>query len=262
MTKNLSSEEIENIKKVFYYIDGTVDGDAEKIYKNPDYVINFKEFKRSIKSLNLSLNDYDAKILYDEKADKLKGGINLNTFINLVSLYSLSTEEKNKAQEESEKNMNKILNSKESRYASGGRLHKFNPISTDNQMNYACNYKPDPIPRLENMYNYKDAEKIKAKEYQHFSDIKGGQIEYFPNRRTVIDNFKPPNFVNNSFIQSKIYIDPMGSVKPEYSRIETKNNVNIDQISWMTDTCEIREDIMAKQMSKDNRTRYEPKWNI
>ena len=262
MAENLSPEEIENIKKVFYHIDGTVDGDADKMFTNPNYVIDFKEFKRTIKSLNLSINgDYEAKLLYDEKSNKIKGGIDLDTFIKLVSEYS-STAEKNKAQEESENTMNEILNSKESRYSSGGRLHRFNPISTDNQLNYACNYKPDPIPRLENMYSYKDAKEFKPKQYSNFSEIKGGQIEYFPYRRTVIDNFREPVFVNNAFIQSRIYKDPMGSIKPEYTRIRTKNNVDIDQINWMRDTCEMREDILAKHMSKDNRTRYEPKWNL
>jgi hypothetical protein len=262
MAENLSPEEIENIKKVFYHIDGT-DGDVDKKMTNPNYVIDFKEFKRTIKSLNLSINgDYETKLLYDKKSDKAKGGITLDTFINIVATYSLSNAEKNEAQEESEKNMNEMLNSKKSRYSSGGRLHKFNPISTDNQLNYACNYKPDPIPKMENMYNYKDAQQFKPKQYSHFSEIKGGQIEYFPYRRTVIDNFKPPVFVNNAFIQSKIYTDPMGSIKPEYTRIKTKNNVDVDQINWMRDTCEMREEILAKHMSKDNRTRYEPKWNL
>ena len=196
-----------------------------------------------------------------EKSDKKKGGIDLDTFINIVSENS-SVDEKNKAQEESEQNMNTILNSKESRFSSGGRLHRFNPISTDNQMNYTCNYKPDPIPRLENMYSYTDAKQIRPKQYSNFSEIKGGEIEYFPYRRTAIDNFREPVFVNNAFIQSRIYKDPMGSIKPEYTRIRTKNNVDIDQINWMTDTCELREEILAKQMSKDNRTRYEPKWNL
>ena len=264
MTENLSSEEINNITKVFNYIDKyeTDTKDTKlQLKNNSNGAIDFEELKRAIKSLSLTIPDYEARIFFDENVDKTKGGIDLNTFIKLVSEYS-STAEKNKAQEESEKSMNEILNSKESRYSSGGRLHRFNPISTDNQLNYACNYKPDPIPRLENMYTYKDAAQFKPKQYSNFSEIKGGEIEYFPYRRTVIDNFREPVFVNNAFIQSKIYRDPMGSIKPEYSRIRTKNNVEIDQINWMRDTCEMREDILAKHMSKDNRTRYEPKWNL
>lgn len=264
MAENLSSEEIKSIEKVFDYIDkyeeGTKNGKLQ-LKSNPNGFIDYKELLRAINNLDLTIPVYEAQSFYDENADKQKGGINLNTFIKLVSEYS-STAEKNKAQEESENTMNEILNSKESRYSSGGRLHRFNPISTDNQLNYACNYKPDPIPRLENMYSYKDAKEFKPKQYSNFSEIKGGQIEYFPYRRTVIDNFREPVFVNNAFIQSRIYKDPMGSIKPEYTRIRTKNNVEIDQINWMRDTCEMREDILAKHMSKDNRTRYEPKWNL
>lgn len=264
MAENLSSEEIENIKKVFDYIDkydeNTKNGKLQ-LKNNSNGAIDFEELKRAIKSLNLTIPSYDARTFYDENIDKTRGGIDINAFIKLVSEYS-STAEKNKAQEDSENTMNEILNSKESRYSSGGRLHRFNPISTDNQLNYACNYKPDPIPRLENMYNYKHATEFKPKQYSNFSEIKGGEIEYFPYRRTAIDNFREPVFVNNAFIQSRIYKDPMGSIKPEYTRIRTKNNVEIDQINWMRDTCEMREVILAKHMSKDNRTRYEPKWNL
>ena len=266
MAENISSEEINNITRVFNYFDqydtSTV-GDKLNIKKkeNPNGAIDFEELKRAIKSLNLPIRDIDAKSFYDENVDNVKGGIDLNTFIKFVSEHS-SAEEKNKAEEEAEKNMNEILSSKTSKFSSGGRLHIFNPISTDNQINYACNYKPDPIPRLENIYTYTDAEKFKPQQYSHFSEIKGGQIEYYPQRRTVIDNFRTPNFVNNAFIQSKIYRDPMGSIKPQYSRIETKNTVDIDQLNWMKDSCEWREDLISRQMSKDNRTRYEPKWNL
>ena len=264
MAENLSPEKIENIKKVFDYIDkyeeDTKNGKLQ-LKNNSNNAIDFEELKRAIKSLNLTIPNYEARTFYDENVDKKKGGIDLNAFIKLISEHS-STAEKNKAEEDAEQNMNTILNSKESRYSSGGRLHRFNPISTDNQMNYACNYKPDPIPKMENMYSYTDAKQIRPKQYSNFSEIKGGQIEYSPYRRTAIDNFREPVFVNNAFIQSRIYKDPMGSIKPEYTRIETKNNVDIDQFNWMKDTCEMREDIIARQMSKDNRTRYEPKWNI
>jgi len=261
MAENLSPEEIINIKKVFYHIDDTDSNLQDKRYYDRviDRVIDFNEFKRTIRSLNLSISDFDAKIIFDEKSDKEKKGIDIDTFIEIVAKYATSSAEKNKALEDSEINMNEFLSSKKSRFSSGGM---FNPISTDNQLNYACNYKPDPIPRLENVYIYPDAEKFKPKQYSNFRQIKGGQIEYFPNRRTVIDNYKEPVFVNNAFVQSKIYRDPMGSIKPEYTRIRTKNNVEIDQLRTIRDTCEMREEILARQMAKDNRTRYEPKWNL
>lgn len=146
-----------------------------------------------------------------------------------------------------------------SMYLSNGR---FNPISTDNNLNSSCYYKPNPIPYIESVATYKDAEKFVPKQYNSYKDIYGGEIEYFPYRRTVIDNFQNPNFVNEAFIESKIYKDPMGAIKPEYIRTETKNTLKVDQLTWMQDSCEWREEIMAKQMRKDNQTRYDPRWNL
>ena len=40
-----------------------------------------------------------------------------------------------------------------SRHLSNGL---FNPISTDNNLSSVCYYKPDPVPRLENMYKKSD----------------------------------------------------------------------------------------------------------
>jgi hypothetical protein len=169
-------------------------------------------------------------------------------------------EDLSKLRNDSEQNMNNIMNS-ESKYVSRkGSI--FNPVSTDNQLSYGCNYKPDPIPRLENVYTYKDSIDIRPRKYNSFSEIKGGEIEYHPTRRTVLDNFRSPNFQNAAFIQSKIYKDPMGSYKPEYNRVQTKNKIDVDQLNWMKDTCEWREQLIASQMNRDNQTRYEPKWNL
>ena len=175
----------------------------------------------------------------------------------MVETNNLTNEEAEKIRNFANNNMDKIMNSG-SRYTS----HSFNPISTDNQLNYSCNYKPNPVPRLENLYTYKNSEKIKPQQYNTYSDIIGGEIDYFPNRRTVLDNFKKPNFQNKAFITSKLYRDPMGSLKPEYSRTEVENKINVDQLNWMKDTCEWREQLIAKQMTKDNQTRYDPKWNF
>jgi len=132
----------------------------------------------------------------------------------------------------------------------------------DYTLNYKCNYKPDPIPRLQNIYEYKDGDKFKPQTYNYYYDIKGGQIEYHPYRRTVIDNFKNPNFINEAYIKSNVYQDPMGSIKPQYERYETKNKVVVDQLTWMMDSNEWREQLMARQMRKDNETRYDPTLNF
>ena len=57
MAENLSTEEIINIKKVFYHIDDTdiFLQDKRKVDQVIDKVIDFNEFKRAIKSLNLTI---------------------------------------------------------------------------------------------------------------------------------------------------------------------------------------------------------------
>jgi len=128
-------------------------------------------------------------------------------------------------------------------------------------MNYSCNYKPDPIPRLENLYTYKDANKFIPKVYKSYADIYGGEIEYLPIKRTAMDNFKNPNFKNNSYIESKKYVDPMGAFKPEYTRKLTKNNYE-GQLSWIQDTCEHREEMISLISRPYNRITYEPAWKL
>jgi len=145
-----------------------------------------------------------------------------------------------------------------SRHLSNGL---FNPISTDNNLSSVCYYKPDPVPRLENLYNNSD-NNITKTTYNNFSEIKGGEIEYLPYRRDVLDNFRSPNFQNKAFIKSALYRDPMGSLKPEYTRTQTKNNIDVDQVSWMKDSCEWREELMARQMRKDNQSRFDAKWHF
>ena len=43
-------------------------------------------------------------------------------------------------------------------------------------MNYSCEYKPDPIPRLEHIYTYPDADKYIPKQYNKYSEIKFDSI--------------------------------------------------------------------------------------
>lgn len=145
-----------------------------------------------------------------------------------------------------------------SRYLSDGL---FNPISTDNSISTTCHYRPNPIPSFKNLYK-KSNNNITKTVYNNFNEIKGGEIEYLPERRGVLDNFRSPNFQNTAFIQSKLYKDPMGSLKPEYTRIQTKNNLVVDQVTWMQDSCEWREEIISRQMRKDNQTRFDPKLNF
>ncbi len=53
----------------------------------------------------------------------------------------------------------------------------------------------------------------------------------------------------------------MDSFKPEYERIQKENN-NVGQLTWIQDSCEWREDLIARQMRKFNQSEYDPKWRI
>lgn len=127
-------------------------------------------------------------------------------------------------------------------------------------MNYSCNYKPATVPDLDHTYTFPGLEKVRPKQYNYYSEIKGGYITYFPNRRPIEDVFSAPVFSNNSTIVSKPYVDPMGSFKPEYTRVETKNN-NKHMLTFLQDTNEQREEILGLRLRKINQNMYEPRWN-
>jgi hypothetical protein len=128
-------------------------------------------------------------------------------------------------------------------------------------MNYSCQYQPETIPELSKIYNYKEANDYRTKSYQDVKDIKSGYITYFPQKRQVKDVYTKPNFVNDSKIDGSLYLNPMGSVMTTYTRTMTKNNLQKpDQLTWIQDTNENREELMSLQMRKMNRSMYETKW--
>lgn len=53
-------------------------------------------------------------------------------------------------------------------------------------MNYGCQYKPETIPDINNIYKFKESKDYRTRQYQDVKDIKSGYIEYFPKR----DKFK------------------------------------------------------------------------
>lgn len=128
-------------------------------------------------------------------------------------------------------------------------------------MNYSFNYRPETIPPLNKIYTYKTADHYKAKFYNKLTDIVGGNISYNINERNIEEIYSSPIFTNKSQIIAKRYIDPMDSFKPEYERIQKENN-NVGQLTWIQDSCEWREDLIARQMRKLNQSEYDPKWRI
>ena len=60
----------------------------------------------------------------------------------------------------------------------------------------------------------------------------------------------------------------MGSFKPQYVRtpvkkqnlLETRNNNNHGELTWMRDSQETRENLLSSQMSTINRQKYSSRW--
>lgn len=128
-------------------------------------------------------------------------------------------------------------------------------------LNYYCNKAPETIPDQRNMYSYRNSDKFKTGVYDSYKDIAGGYISYYSKKRPIEEIFMKPNYVNNQVVLANLYRDPMGSLKPEYNICQTKNNLR-GHLSFLQDTTEWREQLMAKQMRKHNQNHYESKWNI
>jgi hypothetical protein len=126
-------------------------------------------------------------------------------------------------------------------------------------MNYGCQYQPETIPQLNEIYTYKKANDYRTKFYRSVKDIKSGYIQYYPDKRQIEDVFSKPNFVNDAKIDASIYFNPMGSKMNDYKRTMQENNLK-SQLTWMQDSSEQREEIMSLQMRKMNRSMFERKW--
>ena len=104
--------------------------------------------------------------------------------------------------------------------------------------------------------------------YNSYSDINAGQIMYYIDKSIQDAEFEPI-FTNNSVVKGTMFKDPMGAMKPQYNRtsiintnlLDTKHNNYKDVgLSWIRDSQESREDLLALQMRKHNEQRYEPRW--
>lgn len=103
--------------------------------------------------------------------------------------------------------------------------------------------------------------------YSGYSDVNAGDIIYYINKEQQ-DPFFTPNFTTSAYANGTLYQDPMGSMKPQYDRFPLKSSNPLTTkkdhyegcLSWMEDSLEHREDLLARQMRKRNQERYEPRW--
>jgi hypothetical protein len=106
-----------------------------------------------------------------------------------------------------------------------------------------------------------------GKNYNTYSDINAGQIEYYIDKSRS-DPFFNPLFTIPSKSIGKVYKDPMGSMKPQYNRhslvcnsmLDTTNDNYSGGLSWIQDSTSHREDLLSLQMRKRNEQRWMPRW--
>jgi len=99
--------------------------------------------------------------------------------------------------------------------------------------------------------------------YRDYEDITEGQIMYYVDK-SISRPFFEPNFTTTAEVRGRLYQDPMGAVKPQYHRIPIKqyNTVGSPRnnyeggLSWIEDTTNHREDIMALQQIRNNQQKY------
>jgi hypothetical protein len=106
-----------------------------------------------------------------------------------------------------------------------------------------------------------------GKMYGDYNDIKAGQILYYLDE-SIQDTLYKPLFINSANIDGIMYKDPMGSFKPQYNRtpvkipnlLETTHNNNHGELTWLRDSQETREDLLASQMNRNNKNKYSSRW--
>jgi hypothetical protein len=96
---------------------------------------------------------------------------------------------------------------------------------------------------------------IQTQTYPSYSDIHGGQISYY-NDTTFDQVYFSPIFQLRSEVKPEIFIDPMGSMKPQYIRRPITNSKYISDYSSDQDEISFREDIMSLQMRIQDQEDY------
>lgn len=109
-----------------------------------------------------------------------------------------------------------------------------------------------------------------GQKYNTYSDIEAGQVSYFINKERQ-DPFYSPLFEKQAHSIGDLYKDPMDNMKPHYSRIpigiqqNPATNLQCDArgeygLSWIRDSQDHRQDLLASQMAKINQERWAPRW--
>jgi len=102
--------------------------------------------------------------------------------------------------------------------------------------------------------------------YKGYEDTKG-QIQYYIDN-TISDAYYEPVYSIPSKVTGFLFKDPMGNINPQYQRVSgitnenpiTKTEPYFGCLSWINDSQEHREGIMATQSALYNKQRWMPRW--
>ena len=104
--------------------------------------------------------------------------------------------------------------------------------------------------------------------YRTYSDVDAGQILYYTSKDRE-DAFYEPLFSSKAHSIGVVYQDPMTNIKPMYVRVPVderenpmtnKETYGNDCLSWMKDSQDHRQDLLARQMAVRNQQRWSPRW--
>jgi len=99
-----------------------------------------------------------------------------------------------------------------------------------------------------------------GKGYKTYADINTGHFLYYVNNSTANALFEPL-FSPDDKIVLKLYEDPMGTIKPEYTRDSSNSRKCCGKLRWLQDTQDHRQDLLERQMRRNNSQRWESLYN-
>ena len=116
---------------------------------------------------------------------------------------------------------------------------------------------------------YSDKLKNVKTGYKPYNEINQGQITYYVDHE-LAEPFTGPNFELPAAVKGYMTVTPMNTLEAMYKRTPIKQRDCLDTrlcrkdyfgcLSWMEDSLEQREDIMASQMWGMNKNKWEARW--
>ncbi len=118
----------------------------------------------------------------------------------------------------------------------------------------------------DNVANFKNCDKFKTG-FSQYKDLQGQIVYYVDNE--LATPFPSPVFENQAQVTGYNFVTPMNGIEPRYERkpVRCRNCLQIrcrcdylGGLSWIDDSNEHREDLIALQMGRVNKTQWAPRW--